>query len=76
MEMDKPDSVVIPHITLELHTTGRIERQEITCTLVFYAATLTSFTKVLPCYRALNMEATLEWNDKEDRICCSRHNLK
>ena len=41
----KPDSVVIPQITLELHKDGHMERQEMICTLVVYASTLKLITK-------------------------------
>ena len=74
--MDKKDSILIHQIPLEPHTDGHMERQEIICTLVVYAATLPLVTKVMKRWITLNMAAPLEWNDKGGRICWSRHNLK
>ena len=42
------ESVMIPQITLGIHTYGHIERPAVTCTLVVYAATLTLVTKGIP----------------------------
>ena len=46
--VDKPDSVMIPKIPLELHTSGHMVRQEMNWKLVVYAAIFPFVKKGLP----------------------------
>ena len=73
---DKQDSVVIPQILMVTHTDRHMAIKSMDCTLVVYDETLTLVTKGLPLYRTLNMSATLEWNDKEERLYWPIQNLK
>ena len=76
MFVEEPKLIVIPQIALELQTDGHMARQEMNHTLVMYASFLPFATKGPTCLNFFNMAAPLEWNDKEERICWSRHNLK
>ena len=74
--VDEQDIVTTPQTPLGLHTDKYMVIQEITYTIVVYVTTLPLVTQGLPRYITLNMEAPLEWNEKDEIICWSRHNLK